>query len=185
MGAGEKRRILRSYDEMGGELYDERYKSEQASKYDMILRHSVLSADTLVLDDGCGTGLLLERLQSYSVGIDLSSSLLSMALTRLSEKGQTFLIQADAEQLPFRNHIFEKVFSVTLIQNTPKPELTFVEIKRVARVGSEAVITALKKSYTSQGFRHLITASGFTLKYYIEDGELKDWIAFTTIKKHH
>ena len=181
MGAVEKRRILRSYDEMGGKLYDERYKSEQTSKYDMILRHLVLSADDLVLDDGCGTGLLLNRLQNYSVGIDLSSSLLSKALSRLSEKGQTFLIQADAEHLPFRDHIFEKVFAVTLIQNTPKPAHAFGEIRRVVRVGSEAIVTALKKSYTSQGFRHLIFASGFTLKYYIEDGELKDWIAFMTI----
>lgn len=185
MGAKEKRRILRSYDEMGGELYDERYKSEQTSKYDAVLRRSTLSADDVVLDDGCGTGLLLERLQSYSVGIDFSSSLLSMALSRSSKLGHTFLIQADMDHLPFRKHIFKKVFAITIIQNTPNPDFALREIERVVKVDSEVIVTALKKSFTSQGFRQLITTSGFTLKYFIEDRKLKDWIAFTNITKHH
>ena len=181
MGAGEKRRIRKSYDELGGKLYDERYELEQTSKYDIILRHSVLSTDDIVLDDGCATGLLLERLHSWCIGIDISSSLLSTALSRLRKIAHIFLIQADADHLPLRFHIFKKVFSVTMIQNTPKPELAFREMRRVVRGDSEVMVTALKKSFTSQGFRRLITASGFTLKYFIEDEGLKDWIAFMTI----
>lgn len=181
MGAREKRRIRKSYDNLGGRLYDERYLSEQAVKYDVILRLAIPLIDDLILDDGCGTGLLLERLQGYSVGIDFSSILLSTAHSRLKKRVLTHLIQADADHLPFRGHIFEKVFAVTLIQNTPEPELAFSEIRRVAKVGSEVVVTALKKSFTIQGFRQLLNASGCTLKSLVEAEELKDWMAFITL----
>jgi len=90
------------------------------------------------------------------------------------------LIQGDSDHLPLRGGIFDKVFAVTLIQNTPEPEHTLNEIRRVARAGSEIAITALKKSFTLQGFKKLVASSGLTLKSLVQDEELKDWVAFAT-----
>ena len=180
MDAGEKLRIRKFYDALGGMLYDERYMLEQTVKYDVILRHVAPLMDDLVLDDGCGTGLLLERLQSHGVGVDLSHNLLSTAHAKLEEGLRTNLVQADADHLPFRYHVFDKVFAVTLIQNMPEPEHALREIRRVARVGSEVVVTALKKSFTIRGFRQLLATSGLTLKSLVKGEELKEWIAFVT-----
>jgi len=178
MRGGDKRRVLESYDTLGGRVYDVRYRSEQTAKYDVILRHMIQSTGEIVLDDGCGTGLLLERLESHAVGIDLSHGLLSKARSRLRDRRRTHLVQADADRLPFREAVFDKVFAVTLIQNTPEPEHTLGEIRRVARAGSEIAVTALRRSFTSQGFRQLLDTSGFTLRSLVGDEALMDWIAF-------
>lgn len=180
MDAGEKLRIRKFYDALGGRLYDERYMLEQTVKYDVILRHVAPLMDDLVLDDGCGTGLLLERLQSHGVGVDLSHNLLSTAHAKLEEGLRTNLVQADADHLPFRDHVFDKVFAVTLIQNTPEPEQALMELRRVARAGSEVIVTALKKSFTLEGFKQLLNVSGLAIRHLVPDEALKDWLAFTT-----
>ena len=174
-----KRRIRESYDSLGGKLYDIRYQIEQDVKYDVILRRSPPSLEKIVLDDGCGTGLLLERLGNTCVGVDLSHHLLSKARSRLRKRRRIHLIQADADLLPFRDQVFGEVFAVTLIQNTPNPEHSLSEMRRVARAGSEVVVTALKKAFTLQGLKQLLEASGLALTSIIQDEELKDWIAFT------
>ena len=180
MQAGEKRSIRESYDALGGRLYDDRYRLEQAAKYDEIFRRVTPSIDDIVLDDGCGTGLLLERLESHAAGVDLSHGLLSTAYSRLKNRGRTHLIQADADQLPFRDRIFDKVFAVTLIQNAPDPEHALMELRRVARAGSEVIVTALKKSFTLEGFKQLLDVSGLAIRHLVPDEALKDWLAFTT-----
>jgi len=50
----------------------------------------------------------------------------------------------------------------------------------VAQVGSEVIVTALKKSFTLRGFRQLLASSGLTLKSFVGVDELKDWIALVT-----
>lgn len=180
MCAREKRRIRESYDILGGRLYNTRYRLEQLAKYHVILEHTTPNVADLVLDDGCGTGLLLERLQSHAVGVDLSHILLSAAHSRLKNIRRTHLVQSDADRLPFRSYVFDKVFAVTLIQNTPEPEHSLREIKRVTQGSSEVVVTALKKSFTIRAFRQLLEASGLTLRFFIKGEDLKDWIAFVT-----
>lgn len=172
------RRECKSYDGLGGRLYDDRYRLEQLAKYDEILRHVEPSVEGIVLDDGCGTGLLMERLRSHMVGLDLSHDLLSTALTRLVKGRSAFLVQADANRLPFRDGVFDNAFAVTLIQNTPHPEHVLRELKRVSRPCSVIVVTALKKSFTPGDLRRLLNISGLVESHLVLDEELKDWIAF-------
>ena len=129
MEVKEKRNVSEFYDELGGCLYDKRYKSEQKAKYDEILRHCVISENSVVLDDGCGTGLFLKKLKSFSVGIDLSPSLLSVARQRKPSRMQNHLILGDADELPFKDCVFHKILAVTLIQNMPEPLQTLKEIR--------------------------------------------------------
>lgn len=177
MRAKDKRATRESYDFLGGRLYDARYETEQREKYDEILGLVTLLGDEVILDNGCGTGLLMERLENPAVGVDLSCSLLSRARSRFSARREVHLAQSDSDRLPFRPQVFDKVFAVTLIQNTPDPRRTMCEMKRVALAGSDIIVTALKKSFSIHDFRRLLDGSGLFLKTMIGKDALKDWIA--------
>jgi ubiquinone/menaquinone biosynthesis C-methylase UbiE len=105
----------------------------------------------LVLDVGCGTGLLF-RYVSHEVeelvGVDLSGQLLRCSRERGKAFGNISLVQADADHLPFVDGEFNTVFAFTVLQNLPKPSETLKEIYRVACKGSSIVVTGLKKSFS-------------------------------------
>ena len=178
----EKRYVRDSYDSLGGKLYNIRYQHEQESKNDLILKHISLLPEDILLDDGCGTGLLLRWVRSHSVGVDVSSKLLSAAHAQLRNRHQAHLAQGDADSLPFRSAIFDKVFAVTLIQNTPDPTRTLREMRRVSKSGSIVTVTALKKSCTPQALEQFISGSELTLMSVVRDEGIKDWIALARAK---
>ncbi len=179
-----KRSVLRSYDSLGGQIYDIRYAEEQEAKYNLILEKIKPLLDDLVLDDGCGTGLLLQRLNSHCIGVDISHRLLSTALSGLKGKINTHLIQADADNLPFRSKVFHIVFAVTLIQNLPSPCQTLIEIRRVSRPDSIIIVSALKKAFSEDLFMKVVKDSGLTSIPFAQDEDLKDWLVFAKIKKN-
>jgi ubiquinone/menaquinone biosynthesis C-methylase UbiE len=176
---GEKQDTLKSYDLLGGRIYDIRYAEEQIAKYETILEKVDLEDHEILLDDGCGTGLLLRSLSSVTVGIDSSFQLLSAAHLKTKGMYNIHLIQADADQLPTRSRVFHKISSVTLIQNIPDPLQTILEMKRVGRAGSTLIITALKKAFNLSTFEQTLEASGLSLEYMIRSSNIKDWIAIT------
>ncbi|NIN52580.1 MAG: methyltransferase domain-containing protein [Nitrososphaeria archaeon] len=178
MAGKDKLRIIKSYDALGGRIYDIRYRDEQEAKYGVVLEKIEISPQDIVLDDGCGTGLLLRRLNAYGVGLDFSSSLLSMAGVRIRGKFKAHLIQADADCLPFRNATFHRIFAVTLMQDMPNPDKTLREMQRVGRRRSQFVVTALKKAFTRDKFKKVLENVGFTFVYPIFDGDSKDYFAF-------
>lgn len=181
MMSEDKRTIVKSYNDMGGEIYDLRYEAEQESKYRVILDSVRPCNKDIVLDDGCGTGLLLQRLNAHGVGVDLSQGLLSTARSKLKKKPKTHLVQADADYLPFRPSIFHKVFAVTILQNMPEPEQTLEELTRVSRQDSLIAVSSLKKSFSIDHFKRVLENSGLSIKKLIVNEELKDWLAFATI----
>jgi len=127
-----------SYDEIA-EGYDELYGEEQRSKYEMILK--LVEPSEPALDAGCGTGMLLELLQCYSVGLDLSLGMLKVAKRKgRGERGD--LVCGDAERMPFRDRCFRSAYSVTVVHEAPG---LAGELLRVLAPGSRAAITLLKK----------------------------------------
>lgn len=183
MAGEDKRKILRFYNALGGRIYDIRYEAEQEAKYEVILDSLGPRSEDVILDDGCGTGLLLRRLNAYNVGLDFSSALLSKARVRLKEKTGTHLVQADADRLPFRPSIFNMVLAITLIQNSSRPELTICEMKRVGRQNSQLGVTALKKAFSIDEFRKTLENSGLSNFNILKDDGHKDWFAFLTLRK--
>jgi ubiquinone/menaquinone biosynthesis C-methylase UbiE len=177
-----KREVLDSYDDLGGRTYDVRYRQEQEAKYDVILDRIKPLPHELVLDEGCGTGLLLTRLDAHNIGIDFSHRLLATARQRLKEKQRTHLVQADAEHLPFRHTTFNTLFAVTLIQNLPTIQEAITEMKRVSRPGTRAAITTLKKTFTLAEFGRAFEDSGFRDVSLYQNENLKDWFAFATFQ---
>jgi len=171
-----KKRVKKMYDELGGKIYDLRYHEEQLLKYDEVLRRLRLKLDEIILDAGCGTGLLLEKIDGVYVGLDLSSSLLSYTYQKARPLTDKHLLQGDAESLPLRDGVFEMLFSFTLLQNLPEPTRALSELRRVSHRDASIGITALRKAYSSDAFYSILIDSGFNSPT-ILDTDSHDWIA--------
>ena len=169
--------VKESYDNLGSRLYDLRYEEEQRKKYETILAEVEVGEREIILDNGCGTGLLLEHLSATAIGLDISSSMLSKALTRIRNVYDKHLIQGDAENLPLRGHVFGRIFAITLIQNTPNKARALEEIARVGYKGTIVAVTALKKAFSEETFRHIIESAGFIIMNLINEEKLSDIIA--------
>jgi ubiquinone/menaquinone biosynthesis C-methylase UbiE len=155
-----KRELIGLYDTTAA-MYNSRYKRIQSEKYKHIVGQ--FGKTDVVLDVGCGTGLLalfLGHKVACIVGVDFSAEMLRIASEHIKSKAiKGSLIRADADSLPFRNNIFTKIASVSLLQNMPDPEGAICEVARVLGGGGVIAITCLKKKYSLSELRSMI-ASG-------------------------
>lgn len=115
--------------------YDELYAAEQSLKYDAVLSAVGQRRFEIILDVGCGTGLLLNRLQAISnlvVGIDVSREMLFRAKA-LSGNGGVSLIRADLSSLPIREHAADCVLSISLLKEGGALSRQLRDLSRVSR----------------------------------------------------
>ena len=154
-----------SYDKIA-EGYDELYGEEQRAKYGLVLK--LVEPLEPALDAGCGTGMLLELLQCYSVGLDLSLEMLKVAKRKgRGERGD--LVCGDAERMPLRDRSFRSAYSVTVVHEAPG---LAGELLRVLAPGGRAVVTLLRKrSEMLSELRKRAPVTGV-----IDDCSLKDLI---------
>ncbi|MEM2151323.1 MAG: methyltransferase domain-containing protein [Candidatus Bathyarchaeia archaeon] len=168
-----KRKIARHYDRIA-RIYNALYGYEQNLKIKEILKNVSVKPSDIVLDVGCGTGLLFEHIADVSglvVGADISIGVLRRAreLIKRRKLERVHLVRADADFLPFKNHVFDKVFAITLLQNMPDPQVTLKEMLRVAKGSSEIVLTGLKKAFAKEYFLRILMEAG--LPFLILDTE--------------
>ncbi len=157
----EKRGTMRHYDQQAA-IYDRQYLGEQNTKIEDIINHMKLGLNEVALDLGCGTGFLFQHIHKkveFLVGIDLSQKALREAKKRTKNLSNIALIRADADNTPFPDHIFDKVFAVTVLQNMPDPMKTITETKRVGKPQAMFAVTGLKKKFTQESFVALLKRS--------------------------
>lgn len=178
----EKRDVMRYYDELAV-AYDTLHGDEQDLKIELAL-DAVRSRDSdLVLDVGCGTGLLFDHIEEsvgQIVGVDFSPGILKVAAERcrnLRKGYKVSMIRADADSLPFPEEIFDKVFAFTLLQNMPDPVMTLQETMRVARTDSMIVITGLKKFFSEERIKSVLGAAGLEVSLTRTVNQAQDLIA--------
>jgi ubiquinone/menaquinone biosynthesis C-methylase UbiE len=153
-----KRDNMQHYD-ITAKGYDMQYAEEQRLKIETALKSVKFNKNSLILDCGCGTGLLFEYVAEKAemvVGVDLSRGILAEAKRRAKAFGNISLVLADADYPPFRDSAFSHVFAVTLLQNMPNPERTLAEICRVAGDDAYIVVTGLKKKFSLNYFEGLL-----------------------------
>jgi len=174
-----KREVMHNYDSLAP-VYDVQYAEEQNAKIKAALNHINLKEDNLVLDAGCGTGLLFEHISGsvkLLVGLDISSKILEKAKKRAKRFPNVTIIRADADLMPFSKEVFDGIFAITLLQNTPNPILTLQEMKRVGKSPSIIVVTGLKKEFSQKAFRELLLKAGLGA-FIMESGkQLKGHVA--------
>jgi len=176
-----KRVIIRHYGKLAS-TYDTLYRDEQGLKIEHILRHVSIHDSDLALDAGCGTGFLFKYIHNHVcliVGVDLSKGLLKVALSHIKQSGikTISLIRADVDFLPFKEQVFDKVFALTLLQDSSKLDETLREILRTAKDESTIVVTGLKKVYSEASFKQSLTKASLESKILLTSEQVKDIIA--------
>jgi SAM-dependent methyltransferase len=104
-----------------------------------------------LLDLGCGEGLFSDVLfeKKATVGMDISYHEVNMA--RAYGKHE-HLIAADGCRLPFRDGVFETVFSNCVIEHIPGVDALVAEVFRVLRPGGKFVTTVPGERFTPNLF---------------------------------
>jgi len=107
--------------------------------------------------------------------VDVSRKLLLKAQAR--NLPNVFVLQADADHLPFRDGFFGVVFAFTVLQNMPKPAETLNELKRLVKQGGVVVVTGLKKAFGLGVFMDLLDTSGLGLVSFVDDVGVNCYVA--------
>ena len=178
----EKRRTMRHYDSQA-KVYDAQYVKEQNAKIEDALNSMESKSNELILDMGCGTGILLQHINKKNkllVGLDTSSKLLQEAKKRIKSMSNTGLIRADADNMPLHDHIFDRVFAITLLQNMPDPTKTISEMKRVGKPEADFILTGLKKKFTQERFLDILKRAQLKVTTFKTDDHLKGHVAVCT-----
>lgn len=144
-----KARLRRLYD-VTSRFYEELYGYEQKKKFASIISLGFLKCPNFnaILDAGCGTGLIIEKLQgkgAFIVGLDFSKGMLQRAKERLGDAVKVDFVLGDVEYLPFRPRSFDLVVSITVIQNC-HPLKAFRSFSRVLSSNGLLVFSYLKRS---------------------------------------
>jgi ubiquinone/menaquinone biosynthesis C-methylase UbiE len=101
-----------------------------------LLEYLELPETANVLDLGCGTGRLLNRLAAKfphlkGTGLDLSSIMLRQARQTNQHHDRLIFIRGNAEALPFAENQFDAVFNSISFLHYPNPQQVVSEVSRV------------------------------------------------------
>ncbi|MDO8741210.1 MAG: class I SAM-dependent methyltransferase [Candidatus Woesearchaeota archaeon] len=151
--------------------YEELHGEEQLNKIKIIKKFLKVRKTDKLLDVGCGTGLTTEPWPCERYGIDPSRKLLFKAKQKNKEIDYEL---APAEKIPYPDHFFDVVISITAIQNFKDIEKGLKEIKRVGN--KRFVLSFLKKSPKKEMIECLIKKH-FKVKKILEED--KESIYFT------
>ena len=170
---------MRRYDATA-HIYDARYEEEQTAKYVAALENLQDRELELVLDVGCGTGLLFSHIKQTArriVGLDISRKSLLKAKERLRNLTNTEIICADADFMPLREGTVDRLFAITVLQNSPNPAQTLRELKQVSKNEADFVVTGLKKVFSSVDFKGLLQEAGLRVEPLVDEETLKCYVA--------
>ena len=178
----EKRKVMQSYD-VTSEIYEKRYGEEQQRKYKKALE-KVSASDKALLDVGCGSGLFFREVAKDAtvvVGVDISSKLLLKAKKQARGFPNAFVLQADADHLPFKKESFNGGFAFTVLQNMPNPNKTLVELERVIKREGRVVVTGLKKAFPLEKFMDILENSSMQINTFVDDEDLNCYVAVLAV----
>ena len=105
-----------------------------------------------VLEVGCGTGLILDRVRGFArgaAGIDLSGGMLAKAVHR-----GLAVAQASATALPFADASVDVAYSFKVLAHIPPIAQALAEMARVVRPGG----WVLAEFYNARSIRRLVKA---------------------------
>lgn len=97
----------------------------------------------MILDAGCGTGLITRHLSRNSTGIDINPRHIEKA--KINAPHINFLV-ADLEQLPFPDNYFSTIICTEVIEHFPDPEKPLQELSRVLKRGGYLLGTVPRRS---------------------------------------
>ena len=175
----QKRSNKQHYD-LQATIYDLQYVGEQDNKIVTMLESMDFGSRDLVLDLGCGTGFLFKHITEktgFIVGVDVSKKVIVQAKNRTKNMLNVELVCADADNTPFVDNLFDKVFAVTVLQNMPEPTKTILEMKRASKAKAVFAVTGLKKKFSEENFVELLKNTKLKVVAFNDDEQLKGYVA--------
>lgn len=177
----DKRSFIREqYDQSAG-TYNTRYRSAQREKFDIGLPPMVADrlAGTIILDLGCGTGLLGEflhelfpQMRAELISVDIAPAMIAQARRIHACE----CVVADLSALPVRDAVVGAAFSFTALQNLPDWHIGVTELFRALIPGGLFVASVLKTSIDPAAFFSFLTQYA-TLEAQIRAAHLEDCVA--------
>ncbi|HWR51560.1 MAG TPA: class I SAM-dependent methyltransferase [Bryobacteraceae bacterium] len=141
-------------------VYRAAYHGAYVRLFRMLQRSGVLRNPVRVLDCGIGAGLFSESLLDVSDspleihGVDRSSSLLAMAMSKFERRGSPARFAfGDVCHLPYRTEAMDVVLSALVLEHVPRPVDAVREMARVLRRGRALVIIATRRGAPDHFFR--------------------------------
>ena len=139
------------------DVYDNLYREEQFSKY-KCMENLGFPARDLIIDVGCGTGLLYEYLSSKLmlssikyVCIDPDEEMLLIASKKMKTPF-SILIQGYAEELSLRSHLGALVVSISTWGVIGGKQRALSSFKELAKPDGLVVVTGHPKTYEDPPF---------------------------------
>lgn len=143
--------VQEEYEKLAS-FYDRRWAFYINATVQATLKRITIRDQASVLDLGCGTGVLLQRLtKQYPTaklsGLDTSAAMLAIAQQKRLDSVQ--LQTGAADQLPFPEHHFDLVISTSAFHYFQNPEKAFQEIRRVLKPQGQLTLTDWCRDYLS------------------------------------
>jgi len=125
----------KTFYDITAEKYDERHDNVR-TKYMRDIEQELIKKFVAgkVLDIGCGTGQHLK----YGIEMDISAGMLRHA----KKKGFDNLVQAKAEELPFKDASFDSVLCMFTVLNLCNYRVAVSEIHRVLKKNGTVIVSA-------------------------------------------
>ncbi|HEY9294402.1 MAG TPA: class I SAM-dependent methyltransferase, partial [Microlunatus sp.] len=92
-----------------------------------------------LLEIGCGTGRLAERISQELPGTEVLATDQSERMVELTAERGVAAQVADADALPFADHRFDAVVAAWMLYHVPDLDRTLAEVRRVLRPGGTLV----------------------------------------------
>lgn len=131
---------------MNSEEYERMYRLED-SYWWFVGRHNLVltflrdlyanRSDLAILDIGCGTGAMSEKLARYGKVVSADFSPLALQFSR--RRTLTRLCTADAMRLPFRDNAFDLIVALDILEHLSDDQAALCEFQRVLKPGGRVV----------------------------------------------
>lgn len=122
-------------------LYDKKNDFLDSFEQGMLIKIMGDLQGKKVLDIGCGTGRLIKKMVEKGgivTGADISPEMLKIAKKKFDELE---FVEADIENLPFKNESFDVVVAAFVIVHLKDLKRAFDEVYRVLKPGGSFIVT--------------------------------------------
>src|SRR5687767_6622160 len=133
---------------MHAEEYERMYRLED-SYWWFVGRHDLVlgfvretygqRSDLTILDIGCGTGAMSQKLSPWGAVVSADFSPLALSFSR--RRNLNLLCASDAMRLPFRENSFDLVVAMDILEHVKDDSLALNEIYRVLKPGGRIIAT--------------------------------------------
>ncbi|MDO9242060.1 MAG: malonyl-ACP O-methyltransferase BioC [Methylicorpusculum sp.] len=126
--------------------YDSAARLQQQVGLHLLNQYAEKGLSGNILDVGCGTGFLTERLLQFAsleaiIALDIAEPMLHRARLRLADHSRVAYVCADAESLPFMEQQFDSIVSNLALQWCNLNSETFSRFKKLVKPGGQLIFS--------------------------------------------